>query len=399
MRIAYLDTVGGIAGDMTMAAFVSAGVPFDELRQGLGALGIGGFELAARHVTRNAVDALHIDVVATAEHHVHRHMADIERILEASALGARVKERARAVFTLIAQAEAKVHGTTPDRVHFHEVGALDSIVDITGSALCMEIAGIDAVYSSPVKLGSGGTVQTRHGTMPVPAPATIEILRGYPTVLTNVPHELTTPTGAAIVRALSSGVLNEERLLAETIGYGAGTNEFPELPNLLRVIIGTLETPREGEDVVIIETNIDDMNPQAYPYVIERLLQAGAHDAYLVPVVMKKGRPGILLSAMAERSRLDAIVGVLYRETSTIGLRIQQSGRLKLPRRHLEVQTSFGPVRAKAVVRDGKEVIAPEYEECKRIAAARDLPLLEVMRRLEQEVREGGGSAPSAARD
>ena len=394
MRIAYLDTVGGIAGDMTMAAFVSAGVPFDELQRGLGALGIGGFELQARHVTRNAVDALHIDVVAAGEPHGHRHMADIERMFRDCALPARVKERALAVFGVIARAEAHVHGTTPDKVHFHEVGALDSIVDIAGSALCMEIAGIDAVYSSPVKLGSGATIPTRHGTMPVPAPATIEILRGYPTVLTTVPHELTTPTGAAIIRALSSGVLNEERLLPESIGYGAGTNEFPEIPNLLRVIIGTLETPREGEEVVIIETNIDDMNPQAYPYVIERLLQAGAHDAYLVPVVMKKGRPGILLSTMAERSRLDAIVAVLYRETSTIGLRIQQSGRLKLPRRPLEVETSLGRVKAKAVVRDGREVVAPEYEECRRIAAEKNLPLLDVMRRLEQEIREGGGSAP-----
>jgi len=394
MRIAYLDTVGGIAGDMTMAAFVSAGVPFDELQKGLAALGIGGFELQARHVMRNAVDAMHIDVVAAGEHHAHRHMADIGRMINTSSLPPRVKERALAVFGVIARAEATVHGTTPEKVHFHEVGALDSIVDITGSALCMEIAGIDAVYSSPVKLGSGATIATRHGTMPVPAPATIEILKGYPAVLTAVPHELTTPTGAAIIRALSAGVLAEERLLAESIGYGAGTNEFPELPNLLRVIIGTLETPREGEDVVIIETNIDDMNPQAYPYVIERLLQAGAHDAYLVPVVMKKGRPGILLSTMAERRHLDAIVAVLYRETSTIGLRIQQSGRLKLPRRHLEVRTSFGTVKAKAVVRDGREVVAPEYEECRRIAAEKNIPLLDVMRRLEQEIREGGAGAP-----
>jgi len=391
MRIAYLDTVGGIAGDMTMAAFVSAGVPFEELQRGLASLDVGGFELQARHVTRNAVDALHIDVVAAEERHVHRHMADIALF---SALPPRVKERALAVFGVIAGAEAKVHGTTPAKVHFHEVGALDSIVDITGSALCMEIAGIDALYSSPVKLGSGATIPTRHGTMPVPAPATIEILKGYPTVLTTIPHELTTPTGAAIIRALSAGVLNEERLMPEAIGYGAGTNEFPEIPNLLRVIIGTLETPAEGEDVVIIETNIDDMNPQAYPYVIERLLQAGAHDAYLVPVVMKKGRPGILLSTMAERSRLDAIVAVLYRETSTIGLRIQQSGRMKLPRRHLEVETSLGRVKAKAVVRDGREVVAPEYEECRRIAAEKNLPLLEVMRRLDQEIRQGRAGAP-----
>ncbi len=389
MKIAYLDTVGGIAGDMTMAAFVSAGVPFESLTTGLRKLGMEGFELSAHHVRRSAVDALHIDVITTGEHHVHRHLGDITAMLERSTLPPGVKERSRSIFRVIADAEARVHATTPERVHFHEVGALDSIVDVVGSAICMEECGIEAVYSSAVRLGSGALIDTQHGRMPVPAPATLEILKGYPTVLTSVPHELTTPTGAAIIRALSQGLLDDERLTISAIGYGAGTNEFAEIPNFLRVIIGTLDPVLEQEDVLIVETNIDDMNPQAYPFVIELLLGAGAHDAYLVPVIMKKGRPGILLSVMVGRRHLDAVTGVLYRETSTIGLRIHQTGRRKLPRRHLEAETSMGTVKAKAVLRDGTEIITPEYEECKRIARERNIPLLEVMRILEMEMREG----------
>ena len=393
MKIAYLDTVGGIAGDMTMAAFVSAGVPFDSLTAELRKLGIGGFELSARHVRRSSVDAVHIDVITADEPHVHRRLKDVTDILDASTLSAGVKERARSIFRVIADAEARVHATAPERVHFHEVGALDSIVDVVGSAICMEACGIEALYSSPVRLGSGGFIDTQHGRMPVPAPATLEILKGYPTVLTSVPHELTTPTGAAIIRALSSGLLDDQRLCVSDIGYGAGTNEFTEIPNFLRVIIGTLDPPIEQEDVVIVETNIDDMNPQTYPFVIDLLLGAGAHDAYLVPVIMKKGRPGILLSVLVGHAHLDAVVAVLYRETSTIGLRIQQAGRRKLPRRHMEAVTSLGTVKAKAVVRDGKEIVTPEYEECKRIAQERNIPLLEVMRILEMELR-GETQAP-----
>jgi len=387
MKIAYFDTVGGIAGDMTMAAFVSAGVPLESLQAELRKLGIGGFELSAQHVRRSSVDCVHIDVIAPGAQHAHRHLKDITALLEASTLSAGVKEKARSVFRVIADAEARIHGTTPEKVHFHEVGALDSIVDVVGSAICLEQCGIEAVYSSPVRLGSGGFIDTQHGRMPVPAPATLEILKGYPTVLTSIAHELTTPTGAAIMRALSAGLLDEEHFRVSSIGYGAGTNEFAEIPNFLRVMIGTLDAPLEQEDVMIVETNIDDMNPQTYPFVIEQLLAAGAHDAYLVPIIMKKGRPGILLSAMASRTHLDAVVEVMYRETSTIGLRIQKTGRRKLPRRHVEAVTSLGRVKAKAVLRDGREIITPEYEECKRIAQERNIPLLEVMKTLENELK------------
>jgi uncharacterized protein (TIGR00299 family) protein len=231
MRIAYLDTIAGIAGDMTMAAFVAAGVSFDALSTELRKLGIEGFELAAHHVQRNSIHAVHIDVVISHQPHYHRHLKDIRAIIDASTLSTGVKEKAQAVFSVIAEAEAKVHNTVPEKVHFHEVGALDSIVDIVGTALCLELAGIERVYSSPVKLGSGGLITTQHGIMPSPAPATLEILKDYPTLLTTIPHELTTPTGAAIVKALSYGVLGDDLLHVKSIGYGAGTKEFPEVPN------------------------------------------------------------------------------------------------------------------------------------------------------------------------
>lgn len=388
MKIAYLDTVGGIAGDMTLAAFVSAGLSLDELQSELKKLPLDGFELIGKHVMRNSISAVQIDVVISHAPHYHRHLRDINAIIDTSELSQRVKDTAKTIFYVIGEAEAKIHNTTPEKIHFHEVGALDSIIDIVGVAICLEKFGIECVYTSPIRLGSGGRISTQHGLMPTPAPATVEILKGYPTVLTDIPEELTTPTGAAIVRALSSGLLRDETLRIDAIGYGAGTKEIPRIPNLLRVVIGELESPDEQEQIVTVETNIDDMNPQVYPYIIEKLLAAGAHDAYLVPIIMKKGRPGILLSAMVGKSKLDNVIQLLYTQTSTLGVRIQDVGRRKLPRREIEVRTQFGQVRAKAIVRDGKEVIMPEFEECRRIAEERGLPVVEVQQMLIRELNE-----------
>ena len=386
MKIAYLDTVAGIAGDMTMAAFVSAGLPIDELSSELKKLPLTGFELIGKHVMRNSISAVHIEVAISHTPHYHRHLKDIYQIIDTSSLSSRVKEASKSIFHVIGEAEAKIHNTTLEQIHFHEVGALDSIVDIVGVAICLEKFGIERIYTSPVRLGSGGLINTQHGIMPTPSPATIQILKNYPTVLTSIPEELTTPTGAGIVKALSSGVLDDEIIRAQTIGYGAGSKEFAQLPNFLRVVVGELDSEVEQERIVVVETNIDDMNPQVYPYLIEKLLAAGAHDAYLVPIIMKKGRPGILLSVMAGKSKLDAVSQIIYTQTSTIGLRIQEIGRRKLPRRALEIQTQFGTVKAKAVLRDGKEMLAPEFEECRRIAEERGMSVLEVQQTLLQEI-------------
>jgi len=386
MRIAYLDTVGGIAGNMTLAAFVSAGMPFETLTEELRKLSLPGFRLERSNVRRSAIDAVHIEVLITDPPKYHRHLNDIVTIINNSVISEGAKDRARKVFHVIADAEAKVHNTPVEHVHFHEVGALDSIVDIVGTAICLDTLGIEAVYSSAVKLGSGGVITTQHGTMPIPAPATMEILKGYPVKLTAISHELTTPTGAAIVKALSAGILTNQEFFIEAVGYGAGTREIAEIPNLLRVAIGDLVQPSLEDSSVVIETNIDDMNPQVYPYVIEQLLKAGAHDAYLVPVVMKKGRPGMLLSVLTDPSAVERVATMVYRETTTIGLRIHTVERKKLPREILPVQTSFGMVNAKSILRDGKQMLAPEYEECRRIASERKMPLLAVMKQLEREL-------------
>ena len=385
MKIAYLDTIAGISGDMTLGAFLSAGVSLDYLVSELKKLNIAGYEVSARHIKRNGIAATKVDVVISEAPSHHRHLSTITTIIEQSTLGKAVQDYATKIFREVAVAEATVHDSTIEKVHFHEVGAIDSIVDIVGTAICLEHMGIERVFSSPVKVGSGGTVNTQHGTMPIPTPATMEILKGYPIILTEIPFELTTPTGAAIVKALSSGTLPFEQLSAQSIGYGAGTREIPAIPNLLRLIIGDLEQRYERDEVVTIETNIDDMNPEILPYVIEKLIGAGAVDAFLIPIVMKKGRPANLLSVLVEQSKLDAILGILFRETSTLGVRIQHVERRKLPRTQREIRTSLGPVTAKSVVIDGHERLIPEFEECKRLAAEKNLPLMEVYRILENE--------------
>jgi hypothetical protein len=386
MKIAYLDTIGGIAGDMTLAAFVSAGVPLDDLVADLGKLSVHGFELSGRHVERHGITAVQVEVVVSGQQHHHRRLADICSMIDASDLSANVKEKSKSIFRILADAEAKIHNTTPEKIHFHEVGAVDAIIDIVGTCICFERLGIQQVYTSPVKLGSGGVTKAEHGALPVPSPAAVEILRDYPVILTSIGHELTTPTGAAIVKGLSAGVINDQLITVHAIGYGAGQREFEEFPNLLRIMIGEMASPEEVDELLLIETNIDDMNPQVYPYLIETLLTSGANDAHLTPVIMKKGRPGILLSVLAGADKLDSITSLIHAHTSTIGLRIQKVSRRKLPRRELSVETSFGRIKAKAVLRNGKEQLAAEFEDCRRIADERGIPLLEVLRIVEKEL-------------
>ena len=434
MRIAYFDTIAGISGDMILGSFVNAGLPLAELNDEIQKLRLPGVRLEEQTVQRSMISAAKIDVIENDSHaenspnssspqnhhhhHDHEHgrghshphqdhsghshadahdqetghrqheerdLASIRGLIDSTPLGGRVKETANKIFDVIAAAEARVHGTTVDKIHFHEVGAVDSIVDIVGAAICFEKFDIEAVYSSPVRLGSGGTVRTRHGVMPVPVPATVEILKDYPTVLTDVPFELTTPTGAAVIRALSKGVLTFEEIKVDRVGYGAGTREFPQLPNLLRLIIGELEPRFNRDEILIVETNIDDMNPEFYPFIIEQLIEQGAHDAYLIPIIMKKGRPGILMSIMVEASRLDAITKTIYSQTSTIGLRIQKTGRVKLPRVSREIMTMYGLTKVKEIQFGGDKRIVPEFEECKRIALERKLPLMEVYKTIERE--------------
>ncbi len=421
MKIAYFDTIAGISGDMTLGALIHAGVPLDFLQKELAKLQVTGYSVSTTSVERNAISAIHVDVTMDGEaapqesakhvheghdhphdhhqeghaahHHPHQHSAstrslkDILALIGKSGLNSRIQERASKIFTVIGEAEAKIHSTTLEKIHFHEVGAVDSIVDIVGASICLEYLGVEAVYSSPVKLGNGGFVDTQHGKMPVPTPATVEILKNYPTLLTDIPFELTTPTGAGIIKALSSGQLSMDDLRVESIGYGSGSRNIPQLPNLLRVFIGELIEQHHHDELVSVETNIDNMNPEIFPFVLERLLSIGAHDAFMIPVVMKKGRPGVVLSALVNRGKLDAVLNVFFSETTTLGVRVQPVERRKLQRSARSVMTSFGEMKVKVITSDGTERLAPEFEECKRIALEKNIPLLDVYKQVESELQ------------
>jgi len=386
MKIAYFDTIAGISGDMTLGAFISAGISVDELSNELKKLKIKGIEIEAAHTVRHGIAAVKVDVITSETYLVHRTLHDIVGIIEASELNFEVKETAKRIFFILATAEAKVHGKAIEKIHFHEVGALDSIVDIVGTAICLDQFGIDTVYSTPVKLGAGGIIDTAHGKLALPGPATLEILKGYPTVIMDIPLELTTPTGAAIVKALSSGILSEEQLYVTSVGYGAGSRENDGLPNLFRIVIGETVPGFTASTVVLVEANIDDMNPEIYPYVIEKFLSHGAKDAYLAPIIMKKGRPGIVLSVLTEKSRLDDITHIFFSETSTIGIRISELSRRMLDRSQMEISTSFGIVKVKKITTNSRSRFLSEYEECKRIASERNIPLIDVYRILESEL-------------
>lgn len=318
-------------------------------------------------------------------------------MIDRSELSARVKEHSKAIFRAIAIGEARIHNMDVAAVHFHEVGAIDSIADIVATAICLEHLGVEAVYASQVPVGSGGMIRTQHGVMPLPAPATLEILKGYPIVLTNVPFELTTPTGAGIVKALSRGTLASERLQVERVGFGAGTRELPDRPNLLRVVVGEMVGEGEYDTVTMIETNIDDMNPQVFPFLIERLLETGAVDAYVTPVVMKKGRPGMLLSVLAPDGAVDELTKLIYRETTTIGVRYREMTRRKLPREEILVPSEFGPVRMKRIATAAGIRIQPEYDEARRIARERSIPLQTVLRKLGDVARRAASGDDSDA--
>lgn len=386
MKIAYFDTIAGISGDMTIGAFLSAGVPIDVLKSELGKIALTGYEISQHSVEKNGIFATKFDVKVTVAETKHRHLSDIKQLIESSRLSDRIKKISIKIFEELARAEAIVHNTSIEKVHFHEVGAIDSIIDIVGTAICINYLEIEKIFTTPVKLGSGGFVQTQHGNLPIPTPAVVELLKDYPVELTNIEFELTTPTGAAIIRALSSGVLQNEEFKINSIGYGAGNFQLP-IPNLLRIIIGDLDYKVSYEELILVETNIDDMNPEIYPYVVEKLISMGAHDAYLIPIIMKKGRPGILLSTLISKSLLDQISNFLFKETTTLGLRIIEVDRKKIYRELKLIDTKFGKVQVKVVDINGQVRYIPEFEECRRIASETGMPLIEIYKQIEKEFK------------
>lgn len=386
LTTACLDCSAGISGDMVLGALADAGAPLKEIEKELRRLPVKGYRIESRRVKRATISALKIDVIVSnpkAASNSSKTWKDIKAIIDSSSLSSYMKHRGLRIFRRLFEAEGKVHGMSYNRTHLHELGAIDCIVDIFGSLIGLDMLGVDKVYSSPVNLGSG-SVMTGHGRLPVPAPATAEILKGTPVYISDIPFELTTPTGAAILKEMVSGFNEMPSMNIKKIGYGAGHRDIKEISNTLRIILGEdMSDSGHLPRVTVIETNIDDMNPQVYEYVIDMLFKKGALDAYLTQVIMKKGRPAVLLTILCEEDKKADIIKTLFMETTTIGLRLHESSRVILKRDVREVNTEFGRIRFKASRLSDKTIkYSPEYEDCKSAAKKSGIPLREVMARL-----------------
>jgi uncharacterized protein (TIGR00299 family) protein len=370
--LCYIDAFSGLAGDMLVGAFADAGAPREAITIALTSLATGA-AISWENVHRRGLAATKFRI-AVNEPQKHRHLSGILKMIQAADLPHPVKSNAERVFQTLAEAEAAVHGTPVEKVHFHEVGAVDSICDIVGACLALHLLNIDAVHCSPINVGSG-TVNTEHGVLPVPAPATARLLIDRPIYVQGPAMELTTPTGAAFVSALAAGFGPMPPLRIKAIGYGAGDRDFKEQSNVTRVVVGEASGALESTTVTVIEANIDDSSPQIVAYALERLLEAGALDALIVPVQMKKGRPGVLLQVIAEPEKREALAALLFRETTTLGVRFHTAERRIQPREWVEVQTSHGTVRVKT----SPDGFAPEYEDARRVAAQTGVPLKQIL--------------------
>ena len=396
MKIAYFDCFAGISGDMILGALVHAGLEPELLRQEIDKLGLQGVDITFGAVRRQGIagtraevhvpggvlpeDEHHLDPESVQDgrrHPAHTHLSDILRIIEHSDLDKDTRGRAVRIYQRLAEAEAQVHGVSVDDVGLHEVGAWDAIVDIVGAVAGLRLLGVDKVYASPLRCGTG-ILTCAHGQYPVPAPAVAALCRDVPVVQTDIAAELITPTGAAVITELAASFGPAPPFRQQQVGYGAGRRDLAELPNLLRVRMGQTSQHRERDEAVLVEANIDDMNPEVYGYLFELLLARGACDVFTTPVHMKKGRPGNLLSVLVDESQLDAIIDTVLAETTTIGLRFHHVERRKLERSSVLVRTEYGEVRVKACLFDERRRLAPEFDDCARLARENDVPILSV---------------------
>jgi uncharacterized protein (TIGR00299 family) protein len=388
--IAYFDCSSGISGDMTLGALIDAGVSVEKLTKELGRLPIKGYELKAMKVKRAGFTATKVDVIIEPgpQSPKYRTFGDVKKIIDRSSLTREIKRKGTDIFKRLFQAEAKVHGSRYDRVHLHELGAVDCIVDILGTLIGLDILDVETMYASPVNLGSG-TINSKHGRLPVPAPASAELLMGKPVYSSDISFELTTPTGAVLVSHLADKFCPVPAMRISNIGKGAGQKNFKEQPNILRLFIGQeADIPSKREDVddevLVIETNIDDMNPQVYEYVVKRLLKAGALDVFLVNIIMKKGRPGIKLTVLCKYAERDALMDIIFRETTSIGVRFYTCRRKVLDREIKIKKSRFGNVRIKkSSLENTVQKSSPEYEDCRKIAKKFNIPLIDVIKAAE----------------
>jgi uncharacterized protein (TIGR00299 family) protein len=383
MKIAYFDCFAGASGDMILGALMDAGLPLDKLKNELAKLELDHYDLQVEKVAKRGLGGSQAKVLIDDHHHHdhHRHLHHIEEIIGQSNLSDPVKTKSLAIFRRLAEAEAKVHRTTIDAIHFHEVGAMDAIIDVVGSVAGLSALGIEKVYCSPMNVGTG-TVECAHGTLPVPAPATAELVRNKPIFSTDVEGELLTPTGAAILTTLADDFCPMPAMILEKVGYGAGRSD-PSIPNLLRISIGEAAEEVKGlesERVAVIETSIDDMNPQIYDYVMEKMLKMGVMDVFLIPIQMKKNRPATLLTVLCSPGMVGQIADFLVTETTTIGLRWRIDSRLKAVREIKEIETPYGVIKFKVAKTGNRTVnVSPEYEDCKRVAMEKNIALKDVL--------------------
>ena len=386
MNILYFDCFSGISGDMTLAALIDLGVDKSLLVNELKKLHVAGWELSVSEMSKHGIGGKHVDVILEAEEHHHHHhhdhahrtMGDIEHIIRASSISGNAKEIALRIFRRLAIAEAKVHGTTPDRVHFHEVGAVDSIIDIVGVAVCIDLLAPDKIYASVLHDGYG-FVECQHGTIPVPVPAVTEVLaaRGVSFRQHDIEGEMLTPTGAAIMAELAESFGPMPEMEVSKTGYGAGRKDFP-IPNILRVVAGKGVSAAGSDSLTVIETNVDDSTPEVLGYVMDKLFQAGARDVFFTPVYMKKCRPATMLSVLCDDMKVEEVEGLLFRETSTIGLRKYKVTRSCLPRKEVVVSTPYGEVKGKETTYRDITRVTLEYDDACRLAKEKNIPLKEL---------------------
>jgi uncharacterized protein (TIGR00299 family) protein len=392
MRAVYFDCFAGVSGDMIIGAQLDLGVDLGTLTEQLASLDLSGYGINSRRVERSSISAVKFDVKVDESKQPARVLDDIRSIIDRSKTADSVKRKSVRVFERLAEAEARVHGTTPEKIHFHEVGAVDSIIDIVGAMIGFELLRIERFFCSSLRLGNG-MVATQHGLLPIPAPATAELLVGVPTYAGDLEGEFVTPTGAAIVRTLCESFGEAPQITVESVGYGAGKRDPKAFPNALRLMMGEIENTQAGtspdapmlvkslsdETIMVLETNIDDMNPQVYGFVMERAFSLGALEVFTAPIQMKKGRPGVLLTVLCNSENLDTLIEMLVSETTTLGVRYYEAKRRVLERQIETVETEYGRVRIKVARDSGRTLhFQPEYEDCARLALVAKVPLIEV---------------------
>ena len=385
MRTAYFDCFSGISGDMILGALIDLGLSPKYLEKELKKLDIPAFKLIVKNVRKNGISGVGVEVITKDKKE--RTLKDILKIIDKSKLDKDIKETAKKIFTRLNDAEAQVHRENKEHMHFHELGMLDTIVDVLGALIGIKKLGIEKIYGSALHIGSG-FVKCSHGTLPVPSPATAELIKGIPAYGKDVEGELVTPTGAVLITSLAEKFGNMPRIKIEKTGYGAGERNL-SIPNLLRVIIGNMDDDYEQDRVALIQANIDDMNPQIYDYLFEKLFKKGAFDVWLAPIQMKKNRPAVCLSVLAKKNDVDSLCDVIFNETTTIGVRISEVSRKKLSRQEKAVNTKYGKISVK-ISKAGKSIktITPSYDDCRKLAKKLNIPLKEIFEEAKKQTRQ-----------